>query len=160
MIKKKAAKKTTGKKKAKKGNTPRLKKETNPSAVRKQVSRIVESQAAKMTRAVVGEAIKGQLAPVKYLFDMANIFPGQTDPEKAPEENDNCLARILLDRIEAPPKPETEVEDEPEEEEAADGEKKPVAAGVASNSADGEKKEPAAAPVATGMPVTTAVPVT
>jgi hypothetical protein len=156
MIKKKAAKKTTGKKKAKKSNTPRLKKETNPSAVRKQVSRIVESQAAKMTRAVVGEAIKGQLAPVKYLFEMANIFPGQTDPEKAPEESADCLAEILLSKIEAPAKPENEGEDELEDAEngeTGDAERKPVLAVAASDSAGSAKRE-LVAPVGAMVPVT------
>lgn len=126
MIKKKASKKLTGQKSANKSAKKRLKKETNPAAVRKEVSRIVEAEAVEMMQAVVGEAKKGQLAPVKYLFEMANIFPPQTDPEHATEEED-CLAKILLSRMEAPTKPEKNQEDDGGEEVDAEAEAKTTA---------------------------------
>jgi hypothetical protein len=155
MIKKKAAKKTAMKKGARK-SAKKFKKETDPAEVRKQVSMIVKAEAALMTQAVVDEAKKGQLAPVRYLFDMANIFPGQTDPQKAPEESADCLAEILLSKIEAPAKPEKEGEDELEdpESETDDAEKKPAVAGAASDSGNGERKEPIAMPVGTAVPIT------
>jgi len=155
MIKKRVRDKTTGKKKSNKSTKPRLKKETNPADVRKQVSRIVEAEAVGMTRAVVDEAKKGQLAPVRYLFEMANIFPTQTDPEKATEEED-CLAKILLSRIEAPAKPESNDEDELEAAETGtEGEaKKPAASATVSESGEDAKKETVLAPVGTAASVT------
>ncbi len=118
MTKKKRTNKTAGgkskKKSQKKSGKARLKKETNPAEVRKQVSRIVEAAAVNIAQAVVGEAEKGQLAPTRYLFEMANIFPPQANGEQATEQED-CLAKILLARIDAPVKPEKEKEDEPED---------------------------------------------
>jgi hypothetical protein len=139
MIKNKA-KKNTEKKSTKKSARKKLKKGTNPAEVRKYVSRIVESEAAEMTRAVVGEAKKGQLGPVKFLFEMANIFPAQTDPEHATEEEDS-LAKILLSRMEAPAKPE---EDDDDNDEPAGTEaegKGPESLPAAVNVAETEKKE-------------------
>jgi hypothetical protein len=154
MIKKKAAKKTAMKKGARK-SAKKFKKETDPAEVRKQVSMIVKAEAALMTQAVVDEAKKGQLAPVRYLFDMVNIFPGQTDPEKAPEESADCLAEILLSKIEAPAKPEKEGEGDLEDAENSvqGGEKMASASMAASDSAVGAKKE-LVAPVGTVVPVT------
>jgi hypothetical protein len=158
MAKKKAVnkRKTAAKKKAKRSTRPRLKKETNPTAVRKQVSRIVESEAAKITHAVADEAMKGRLPQVRYLFEMANIFPGQMNSEKATEDNENCLAKILLDRIEAPPKPEKDVEDELEdaEYEAMEKEINPSARRMTSDCADHEKKDPVATSIGTAVSAT------
>jgi hypothetical protein len=142
MIKKKATTKSTAQKRAKKSAKKKLKKETNPAEVRKQVSRIVEAEATLMTRAVVDEAKKGQLAPVRYLFEMANIFPAQANPDTATEEED-CLAKILLSRMEAPAKPEKEDEDELNSGEEA------ATTAVVSDPAEGVKKE--AAQVSVGI---------
>ena len=99
MNKKKTTKsKTTGKKTAKRKGGAKPKAETNPAEVRKQVSELVKAHATEMTEAVIGEGNKGQLAPVKYLFEMANIFPSVEDGTQATAEED-CLARILLDRL-------------------------------------------------------------
>ena len=147
MIKKKATTKTTGQKGAKKSAKKKLKKETNPAEVRKQVSRIVEAEAMQMTQAVVDEAKKGQLAPVRYLFEMANIFPAQANADVATEEED-CLAKILLSRMEAPAKPEKDDEDEPNP-----GEDAAITLAV-SDPAEGAKKETAPAPVGIATSVT------
>lgn len=140
---KKATKKTAAdkgkKKRKKKTGAMRLKKDTNPAQVRKQVSRIVEAAAVKMTKAVVGEAEKGQLAPVRYLFEMAEIFPAQANGGQATEEED-CLAKILLARIDAPVKPEKEDEDEPDD---AEDEDKKAPSLPASDGGSGAKDEKA-----------------
>lgn len=148
MMKKRATKKNTGKKSAKKSATKKPKTETNPVEVHKQVSQIVKSQAAELTQAVVEEGMKGQVAPVRYLFEMANIFPAQTDPEHATEEED-CLAKILLSRMEAPPEPEKEDDDEPEDTETG----KTSASAPAASGGEGEKQE-SGAPVGAGTLVT------
>jgi hypothetical protein len=105
MIKKKAKSKTTKAKKAKKKSAgKRRKRELNPAEVRKDISRLVESEANKMAQAVIGEGKKGQLATVKYLFEMASIFPAPTDGSQASEDED-CLARTLLNRLDLPTEP-------------------------------------------------------
>ena len=43
--------------------------------VRKEISSIVGTNAAALTRAVMGEGLKGQLAPVKYLFEAMGLYP-------------------------------------------------------------------------------------
>jgi len=98
MIRKKAKNKTAAKKTAKKKSPAKLKAETNPADVRKEVSKLVEANATKMAQAVIDEGTKGQLAPVRYLFEMASIFPPAPNGEQATTEED-CLAKMLLDRI-------------------------------------------------------------
>lgn len=148
MIKKKTANKATGKKSKKKKGRARLKKETNPAAVRKQVSRIVEAEAVKITHAVVDEAMKGQLAPARYLFEMASIFPPQTNGEQATEEEDSLakilLAKILLAKIEAPPKPEQDGENEVN---PAEEEENPPATTAVESDGEGAQKADGPAPV-------------
>jgi hypothetical protein len=66
-----------------------------------------------MAQAVIGEGKKGQLATVKYLFEMASIFPAPTDGSQASEDED-CLARTLLNRLDLPTEPVgRDDEDEP-----------------------------------------------
>ena len=117
MIKKKKAKKnkSTRKKAGKKASgVKRKKKELNPAEVRKEVSRLVEAHAGKLAQAVVGEGEKGQLGPVKFLFEMANIYPPPADGSQASAE-EQCLAETLLDRLGLPKTPV--VADELEKEE-------------------------------------------
>jgi hypothetical protein len=74
---------------------------------------MVESHANKMTQAVIDEGEKGQLATVKYLFEMAAIYPASTDGSQATEDED-CLARTLLTRLDLPTEPVgRDEEDEP-----------------------------------------------
>ena len=150
MTKKKATKKATGQKSAKKGRKMRPKKELNPAEVRKQVSQIVQSEAVEMTQAVVKEGMKGQVAPVRYLFEMANIFPVQANGEQATEEED-CLAKILLSRMEAPAKPEKQQEDD-ETAEDVDDVKAP--ASTPATGGNSEKKETTETAVGMATPVT------
>ncbi|MGA2855239.1 MAG: hypothetical protein ABSE40_00130 [Candidatus Sulfotelmatobacter sp.] len=99
MIKKKTTKsKKAGKKAGKKKGEAKAKAETNPAEVRKEVSELVKAHATEMAQAVIGEGNKGQLAPVKYLFEVASIFPPADDGTQATTEED-CLAKILIERL-------------------------------------------------------------
>lgn len=108
MIKKKgkksktAAKKVAKKKTASKGKS--AKPELNPLAVRKDISKMVEAHAEEIAQAVIGECVKGQLAPVKYLFEVANIFPPSTDGSQTSADEES-LAGTLLDRLGIPRHP-------------------------------------------------------
>lgn len=110
--------KTTVKKKAKKKRAKKAKKETNSADVRKKVSKMVKSKAMAMTKSVIGEAQKGvtkdiQLATVKYLFEVAEIYPPQADQDAATADED-CLAKTLLNRLNIPDVPIRRDEDEDE----------------------------------------------
>jgi len=102
MIKKKAKKKAAAKK-TKKSST-RAKKPMNPAEVRKDIARLVGSGAKKMAQAVIAEGKRGQLATVKYLFEVAEIFPPPTDGSQATSEEDS-LAQTLLRRLDLPDEP-------------------------------------------------------
>jgi hypothetical protein len=105
---KKKAKKKTGKVAAKKSPGKRSTrgkiKETHPAEVRKEVSRIVREHATKMAAAVVTEGEKGQLAPVKYLFEVAGVFPETTETAEGSPREDS-LAETLLHRLNIPIEP-------------------------------------------------------
>src|SRR6266487_6517610 len=103
MIKKKS-KKSAAKKTAKKQSKPRGKKELNPEEVRKEISELVKSHEGKMAVAVVGEGEKGQLATVKYLWEMAEIYPPPPAGSQATTDEDS-LAKTLLDRLNIPTSP-------------------------------------------------------
>jgi hypothetical protein len=107
MMKKKAKGKTTATKAAKKKSTTkrsRAKKQVNPAEVRNDIAKIVRSGAKKITKAVMDQAMTGQLAPAKYLFEVAAIYPPSTDGSDATADED-CLAKTLLDRLNIPDKP-------------------------------------------------------
>ncbi len=111
MIKKKAKSKTTTRKAAKKRGSPKSKKELNPAEVRKDIAILVESEATNMVQAVIEEGKKGQLAPTKYLLEMAAIYPAATDGNQATADED-CLAKTLLHRLNLPEEPITHDEDD------------------------------------------------
>jgi hypothetical protein len=105
MMNKKAKKsKPTAKKAAKKKGASSQKKELNPAEVRKDISMLVEVDAKEMAQAVIVEGKKGQLAPVKYLFEMAHIFPPASDEGQATTHEDS-LAQTLLQRLNLPDTP-------------------------------------------------------
>jgi len=119
MTKKKAKRRTakatkaTKAAKATKKSSKRTKKEFNPAELRRDIAKMVGLEAANMAGAVIVEGMKGQLATVKYLFEMASIFPASTDGSYATTEED-CLAKTLLDRLNLPDKPVgRDDEDEP-----------------------------------------------
>lgn len=113
---KKTKSKIGPKKVAKKKNSPkkpRAKKQANPAAVRNDIAIIVQSGAKRIAKAVMEQAMTGQLAPAKYLFEVAGVFPASTDGSHATADED-CLAKTLLDRLNIPDEPVgRDDEDEP-----------------------------------------------
>lgn len=103
MIKKKAKGKSAAKKVGKKRGTSRRKnskKELNPVGTWKDVAALVESHAKKMAEAVIEEGEKGQVSPVKFLFEMAKI---QSPPEGAETtEEEESLAKTLFRTLNIP----------------------------------------------------------
>jgi len=109
MIKKKTKKKTAPKKTTKKKSQAHVRAGMNPAEVRKEVAKMVEAGATEIAQAVIDEALKGQVAPTKYLFEMASIYPPAPDGTQATTEED-CLAKILLDRLKLAARPEEKSE--------------------------------------------------
>jgi hypothetical protein len=107
-VKKAAKKKGTGK-------GQKLKKDLNPKQTWKEVALLVESNATKLAGAVINEGIKGGVTPVKFLFEMANIHPPESDEDQKKIEEEECLAKTLLDRLGIPSKPPEENPEEDEE---------------------------------------------
>ena len=104
--KKKAQKKSdaAGKKSAKKkGETKKLK-ERDPEEVRQNISKMVQDQAEELAGAVIGVGMTGQLAPVKYLFEMAHVYPKVVDGSEATKHEDS-LAETLLKHLNIPDTP-------------------------------------------------------
>jgi hypothetical protein len=56
-----------------------------------------------MAQAVI-DGEKGQLATVKYLFEVAEIYPPATDGSQT-SADEECLARTLLNRLNIPDEP-------------------------------------------------------
>jgi len=112
MTKKKAKSKVI-KKTVKKKRSAKKKKEMNPVEVRKEIAQMVDLEATDMAQAVIDEGLKGQLATVKYLFEVAKIFPPATDGSESTSEEDS-LAKTLLHRLNLPEEPiKHEDDDEP-----------------------------------------------
>jgi hypothetical protein len=130
------ASQTIANKSAKEKSPKRAKKETNSADVRKSVSTMVKSKALAMAEAVIGENEKGEvpkdllLATVKYLFEVAAIYPPQADQDAATADED-CLARTLLNRLNIPDVPIRRDEDE----ESASAEKASATAAVGESEA-------------------------
>jgi hypothetical protein len=103
MIKKKTKKKAVAKKTAKKKIGPKNQ-ERNPAEVRKNIALMIEEQAATMAGKLIEVGNMGQLAQVKYLFEVAEIFPAPTDGSQGTQEEDS-LARTLLNRLDLPDEP-------------------------------------------------------
>jgi hypothetical protein len=89
---------------AKKKSSGKGKKELNPADVRKDIAQMVDEQATLMAQAVIDEGKKGQLATVKYLFEVAKIFPEATDGSQA-SADEECLAKTLMRRLDMPDEP-------------------------------------------------------
>lgn len=81
----------------------RSKKKIDPAQVREELAGMVKSDAKNIAAAVIDHAKQGELAPAKYLLEMAGVFPATNDGEQATEEED-CLAKTLLDRLNIPHK--------------------------------------------------------
>ena len=112
MIKKKSKKsKTVLKKVGKKRVTKGKKIERTAAEVRKDLAKLVKAHARKMTVAVIGQSETGQLAPVKYLLELAHVFPEVNDGSEATEHEDS-LAQTLLRRLNIPTEPVVADQDE------------------------------------------------
>ena len=105
MTKKKTQKsKPVAKKAAKKKRAKRSRKEKTAAEVRHDIAKIVKAHAQKMAKAVINDGEKGQLPPVKYLFEMADIYPAAVDGSESTAEEDS-LAETLLNRLGVPTQP-------------------------------------------------------
>lgn len=106
MTKKKKGKKTAkpvAKKAAK--ETKAEVEEKAGSEVLKDLAKMVKVDAPKMTQAVILQGISGQLPTVKFLLEMAGIFPKPAAEESVPTKDEDCLAETLLDRLGIPKTP-------------------------------------------------------
>jgi hypothetical protein len=78
--------------------------------VRTEILNMVGNSAVAIAREVIDAALGGELAPAKYLFDIAGVHPaieqtGESDPEG------DSLAEILLKRMGLPVEPVSQGED-------------------------------------------------
>ena len=103
---------------------------------------MVDWEAAVMVQAVIDEGKKGQLATVKYLLEMAEIYPAATDGSQATVEEDS-LAKTLLHRLNLPEEPIAR--DEEDEPVVVKKVAKVEETGEAEAERDGESKDPVVA---------------
>jgi|SRR5690242_14449722 hypothetical protein len=102
--------KKASKKVARSAPKRRKTKDVDLQEVRKRVRNEVLESAEKLVRAVIAEAVaKAQAQQMKTLFEMIGLFGADAEPD-APVEDDQALAKVLLDRFNLPDVPE-----EPEE---------------------------------------------
>jgi hypothetical protein len=108
--KKRTAKPSAAKSKAVKSEAkPKPKKTVDMAEVRQDIKNIVGVTAAQMTKKMVTEAkgtkqIPVQLAPMRYLFEMAGVFPASKEEDRGKPEEDS-LAKTLLHRLGLPTTP-------------------------------------------------------
>jgi len=106
MMKKKGKKsKAAVKKTVTKKKTMRPKKVKETIELRKDLVKLVKQSAPKMVEAVVGEGKKGQVSPVKFLLELAGVFPVPEAEVNAPDKREESLAETLLDRLGIPKTP-------------------------------------------------------
>lgn len=103
MIKKKVKSKKAAKKTQRKRTRKATNKELNPAGVRKDIAAKIEAQADELADAVIEEGKKGQLATVRYLFEMAHIHPEVV--EENPLKEEESLAATLLNKLGIPDEP-------------------------------------------------------
>lgn len=72
--------------------------------VRKDISNIVGNSATEIAAGMINAALAGELAPAKYLFEMAGLYPAREETDAANPEEDS-LAQILLKRMGLPIEP-------------------------------------------------------
>ena len=96
--------------------------------VRKEISSIVGTNAAALTRAVMGEGLKGQLPPVKYLFEVTGLYPATESTETKPDKE--SLAHTLMRNLKLPESPIVNEDDNEDDEDADSGNPNPAAAGT------------------------------
>jgi len=134
---KKSKPKATAETAAKKSSA-KTQKPANPVEMRQSVTDMVESEMMNITHAVVEEAKKGQLATVKYLFEVSGVYPGATGLSQAKPEEGETLARMLLTRLGVPLEPAISPDDEVREQVSTPAAKR---AEKDRDSAEDERKE-------------------
>jgi hypothetical protein len=92
--------------------TKKAAKVANPAEMRQSIATMVELEMKSIGHAVVEEAKKGQLATVKYLFEVSGVYPAATEPSQAKPEEGETLARLLLTRLGLPLEPAISPDDE------------------------------------------------
>lgn len=78
------------------------------AAIREEITGLIASHAVSLVKSAIAEADNGHYAGMKFLFEMAGLYPATAEEE--PEKEDS-LARILLRTIgmESDPSPATAV---------------------------------------------------
>ena len=94
---------------------PKPNRALNPKKVSKDIAALVEVNADKLAEAVLKEGMMGQVSPVKYLFEIAHIFPASDS--STPTEREESLAETLLDALKIPKTPVVHDELQKDEEE-------------------------------------------
>jgi hypothetical protein len=84
--------------------------------VRKDISNIVGSHAADLARAVMESGKTGQLAPVKYLFEVTGLYPAMECSETKPDKE--SLAHTLMRNLKLPESPIVNEDDNEDDEDA------------------------------------------
>lgn len=79
--------------------------EKDMAEVRKNLSKLVKAEAEHLTQAAIEQGKAGQLPTVKYLLEMAGIFPAGESEQKPPSKDEESLAETLLDRLGIPKEP-------------------------------------------------------
>jgi len=107
---KRAAKKAS-KPRARKRAPKKSSKKIDMIETRQKVCNVVAGEAVPIVEAVVEELKKkAQVQPMKTLFEMIGLF-GEDAVAEAPPEDDQALAKVLLDRFNLPDFPENEPEE-------------------------------------------------
>lgn len=75
------------------------------ATAREQVKGMVRASAVLIVKGVIEAAKKGQLAQVKYLFEMAGVHPPEEQSQAGGEGE--SLAQVLLRRLNLPSEPVT-----------------------------------------------------
>jgi hypothetical protein len=72
--------------------------------VRKDISNMVGNSATEIAAGMINAALAGELAPAKYLFEMAGLHP-VAEKTEAENPQEDSLAHILLKRMGLPTEP-------------------------------------------------------
>ena len=102
MMRKKAKSKRVSKKGKRAATRREPGKHMDPAKVRQDIAGIVKARARAITKAVVEKASHGELAPARYLLEMAGVYP--PDGSVAPESEES-LAQTLLKKLGIPDDP-------------------------------------------------------
>ena len=104
-MKKGSTGKGVAKKAAKKSGTSGKARKFDPAAVRERLARMVSNRASKMLNKAMSDAEnKSNVPAVKYMLEMAGIFPAGTLPVE--QEEAEPLAKTLLQALGLPTDPD------------------------------------------------------